>query len=202
MEIVDYLTIAAIIIGPIASVQIQKYLERKKETRNEKIRIFRVLMGTRGSSLSKSHVEALNQIDLVFEDKKYQSVRLAWGEYLDNLNQTFDDKSFSIWVNKNEDLLANLLYQMGLALGYNYDKVTIKRNSYTPVGHSNVEHENQSIRKGFLEVLQGERVLPMQIILSQEEFDSQKDLRELMVKFYEHELNKENNKKLAKNKYT
>ena len=101
MELVEYLTIAAIIIGPIASVQIQKYLERRKESRNEKIRIFRILMGTRGSNLSKSHVESLNQIDLVFEDKKYQSVRLAWGEYLDNLHQSFDDRNFSLWVNKN-----------------------------------------------------------------------------------------------------
>ncbi|WP_372652144.1 DUF6680 family protein [Draconibacterium sp.] len=192
MELVDYLTIGAIIIGPIASVQIQKYLERRKETRNEKVRIFRVLMGTRGSSLSKSHVEALNQIDLVFEDKKYQSVRLAWGEYLDNLNQPFNDNNFSIWVNKNEDLLANLLYEMGLALGFNYDKVTIKRKSYTPVGHSNIELENQSIRKGILELLQSERTLPMQLILSQEELDNQKELRDLMLKYYENELKKEN----------
>lgn len=191
MEIVDYLTITAIILGPIASVQIQKFLERRQESRNEKIRIFRILMGTRGSNLSKSHVEALNQIDLVFEDKKYQSVRMAWGEYLDNLHQPFDDNNFSLWANKNEELLTNLLYQMGLALGFKYDKVTIKRNSYTPVGHSNIENENQSIRSGLIEVLKGKRTLPMELIIDNEELDSQKKLRDLMFKYYENELTKD-----------
>jgi hypothetical protein len=185
MELVDYLTITAIIIGPIASVQIQKYLERRKDGRNEKVIIFRTLMSTRGTSLSKLHVEALNQIDLVFKDKKYQLVRLAWGEYLDNLYQKVNDNNLSIWSNKNEDLLAELLYQMGLALGYNYDKVTIKRNSYTPVAHSNMENENQIIRTGFIELLKGERVIPMRVIMEEEEFKEQKKLREVMLKYYE-----------------
>ncbi len=192
MELADYLTIAAIILGPIASVQIQKLLERRKETKKEKVRIFRILMGTRGSSLSKAHVEALNQIDLVFEDKEYQSVRMAWGEYLDNLHQTFDDNTFSVWVNRNEDLLTNLLYQMGLALGYNYDKVAIKRNSYTPVGHSNVDNENQSIRTNLIEVLKGEKILPMQLILDEEELKGQKELRDLMSNYYKQELRNNN----------
>lgn len=190
MELLDYLTISAILLGPILSVQIQKLLERQKENRSEKIQIFRTLMGTRGNNLTKEHVQALNQIDLVFEDKKYQSVRLAWGEYLDNLNQRFDGNHFSIWLSKNEDLLANLLYQMGLALGYNYDKVTIKRNSYTPVGYSNVERENQSIRTGLIELLDSKRALPAQIILTEEEIKEQKKLRELMFKYFELKVKK------------
>lgn len=192
MELVDYLTITAIVVGPIVSVQIQKFLEKSKETRKEKIQIFRTLMGTRGNNLTKEHVQALNQIDLVFEDRKYQSVRLAWAEYLDNLNQPFDDTNFSIWLHNNEDLLANLLYQMGLALGYNYDKVTIKRNSYTPIGYSNMDKENQSIRTGIIELLEGKRVLPTQFILTDEEIEEQKKLRDLMYRYYQSELDKRN----------
>ena len=188
MKLVDYLTIGAIILGPVVSIQIQKFLEKHKESRNERIRIFRTLMGTRGSNLSRNHVEALNQIDLVFESKKYQSVRLAWGEYLDTLNQRFNDDNFSVWVAKKEDLLADLLYQMGLALGYNYDKVTIKRNSYTPVGYSNEENENQNIRTGIIEVFEGKRSLPMQLMHTKEELEDQKKLMDLMVSYYEEQL--------------
>lgn len=191
MKLVDYLTIAAIVIGPIVSVQIQKLLEKRKEKRKEKIQIFRTLMGTRGNNLTKEHVQALNQIDLVFEDKKYQSVRLAWGEYLDNLNQPFDEKNFSVWLHNNEDLLANLLYQMGLALGYNYDKVTIKRNSYTPIGYSNMDKENQSIRTGVIELLEGKRVLPTKFILDDEEIENQRNLRNVMYQYYQTNLKKE-----------
>ena len=79
---------------------------------------------------------------------------------------------------------------MGLVLGFEYDKVTIKRNSYTPVGHSKIENENQSIRTGFIEVLQGNRALPMEIVLDKEELESQKKLRDLMFKYYENKLNK------------
>ncbi|CAG1769847.1 hypothetical protein BAC3_00595 [uncultured bacterium] len=71
MTINDWLIIAAMIIAPILAVQIQKFIEARKETKGRKIQIFRTLMATRATPISPSHVEALNMIDIVFyKDKK------------------------------------------------------------------------------------------------------------------------------------
>jgi hypothetical protein len=66
----EILTIFAIIIGPIAAVQIEKQLHRSRANWERKTSIFKTLMATRGAVLSYSHVEALNRIDLEFSDKK------------------------------------------------------------------------------------------------------------------------------------
>ena len=95
-------------------------------------------MATRGSSLSFAHVESLNRIDLEFSNnKKYQKVIAAWKEYFDNLGQKKEtNEQITIWFARNEELLANLLYEIGQSLGYKFDKVLIKRNIYSPVGHA------------------------------------------------------------------
>ena len=82
MTLSQLLTILAILIGPIISIQIQKFLDNRKENKRLKIDIFQTLMATRGTHASFEHVRALNMIDLVY----YKDVPVisAWGRYLDN----------------------------------------------------------------------------------------------------------------------
>ncbi len=137
MECGDIISICAIILGPILAVQIEKYLERRRENKNRRLSIFKTLMATRGSALSWDHVEALNRIDLEFSgNKKFEKVIQTWKEYFDNLSRKYIPEEEAIWVNKNQDLLADLLYEMGHSLGFNFDKILIKRNVYSPVGHA------------------------------------------------------------------
>ena len=149
MKLYEILTVLAIIAGPIFAVQAEKFLQRRRDDKYRRLSIFKTLMATRGSSLSFSHVEALNRIDLEFsDDKKYLKVISAWKEYFDNLgHKTQADEQISIWLARNEELLANLLYEMGQSLGYKFDKVLIKRNIYSPIGHERTEREYDSIRK-------------------------------------------------------
>jgi hypothetical protein len=129
-------------------VQIDRFITRKRERINRKHDIFKILMATRGNPISYQHVEALNRIDLEFSgDKKYKKVVETWKEYFDNLSQKVDDNHRPTWSAKNEDLLANLLFEMSQALGYNFDKVLIKRNVYYPQGQWNTEQEIELIRK-------------------------------------------------------
>ena len=84
----EIISICAIILGPILAVQIEKYLERRRENKNRRLSIFKTLMATRGAVLSWTHVEALNRIDLEFSNKKkFEKVIKAWKEYFDNLSQ-------------------------------------------------------------------------------------------------------------------
>ena len=59
----EWITISAIIIGPILAVQVQKLIERYKEKNDRKLNIFKTLMATRGARVSFEHVRALNMID-------------------------------------------------------------------------------------------------------------------------------------------
>ena len=186
MDLTDILTISAIIIGPIAAVQIEKFLERNRDSKKRKNNVFKTLMATRGTVLSFSHVEALNRIDLEFSnDKKYKKIIDSWKEYFDNLSQKATDEQLAVWSARNDELLANLLFEMGNKLNYEFDKILIKRNIYSPVGHSNVEREQQLIRRGILDLINGDIAVPMTVIQDAETIQNQKDTQESMRKFFE-----------------
>src|SRR6185295_14020788 len=98
MRLVDFLTIAAILLGPIIAIRITTYLERRRESYNRKERAFRTLMATRATRLSGDHVQALNMIDIEFYEKKKwkknsknKAVVEAWMEYLDLLGKRPED---------------------------------------------------------------------------------------------------------------
>lgn len=93
----DWVTIAAIILGPILAVQAQKILEGRREKRTRRLDLFRTLMKTRAERISRDHVQALNMIDIEFygrrifgrrfQIKKEKRVTNAWKTYNDHLNQ-------------------------------------------------------------------------------------------------------------------
>jgi len=181
--------LVAIYFGPVAAVQIDRWLSSRKENRNRKLDIFKTLMATRGSILSYKHVEALNRIDLEFSDhKKYAKIIDAWKEYFDNLGQGPTREEIAIWNSKNNDLLADLLLEMGSLLGYKFDKLLIKRNIYSPVGHADDSLDNQFIRKGIVDILNGNKSLPFELIQNAESdisvISKQLELTELIIEYF------------------
>ena len=146
-------------------------------------------MATRGTPLSYSHVEALNRIELEFsKGKKYEGVISTWKEYFDNLGQRASDEDLTSWNIKNEELLANLLFEMGSSLGLKFDKVSIKRNVYSPIGHLNIEREQQALRKGLIEVLDGDRDIPMSFVQDEDSLKRAAELHDLMTKYYQQQI--------------
>lgn len=186
-DVSDYISIAAILLGPFIAIRLQKLIERKQDDKKRREDIFKTLMATRGATLSAPHVEALNRIDLEFNSKNgSQRVIDAWKEYFDNLSNGRDSnkESLAVWVTRNEELLANLLYEMGISLGYKFDKVLIKRNIYSPVGHSKTEQETTEIRQGLATILRGEAAFPMIILQDDEIVAKQAELQDLMIAYY------------------
>ena len=192
IKLMEVLTLLAIILGPIMAIQVDRWLKKRNLEIDRKNNIFKTLMTTRGAVLSYSHVEALNQIDLEFHDNvKYNNVITCWKEYFDNLSQKVDDANMPLWFDKNDELLANLLLEMGKSLGYNFDKLLIKRNIYSPVGHGKLERENQVIRESLIEVFQGKRNLPLEIISPEEQSNLRTlELQNLLIEYYQSKLKK------------
>ena len=166
MTIADTLIILSSLCGPLFAIQVTRYLDDKKEAQGRKLILFKTLMATRSYTLSAKHIEALNQIDLEFSGNGVNDKRVieVWREYLDLLG----DKSLSPeqWGLKRMDLLVDLLYEMGRALGYQFDKTHIKNASYAPIAHERIEGEQQAIRTQILEILNGKNELPIRVIRS------------------------------------
>ena len=163
MTLFEGLIVLATLAGPIAAVQITRYLDDQKEIRGRKLWVFKTLMATRAYTLAPAHVEALNRIDLEFSVNKPKEKKIieTWRQYLDLLG----DKALSPeqWNVRRVDLLVELLHAMGEALGYDFDKTQIKNGTCSPVAHGRIEEEQEAIRRLTLELLQGKRDLPMRV---------------------------------------
>ncbi len=161
--IADMLIIIATLLSPVIAVQATRFLDERKEIRERKLNIFKTLMATRAYTVSWVHVEALNRIDLEFErkNKAEKEVIDAWKAYHDLLGS--DQSNIEQWASRRVDLLVELLHKMAIVLNYDFDKTHIKNSSYAPRAHSDTETQQEAIRKYTLELLEGNRALPMHV---------------------------------------
>ena len=159
IELKDWLVVVATLLSPLIAVQVTEYLNRRRQSRDEQLRIFRTLMATRASTLEVSHVQALNSIDVIFNGRsaKQEAVRRQWKQYLDHLN----DKNYprEHWETKRKELLVDLLDTMGQHLGFNFDKTHLKNQSYFPQGYGDLEAEQSALRRATFEIVSGKRPL-------------------------------------------
>jgi hypothetical protein len=158
-----WLTIAAIITGPLAALLIQKYLEDRRGREDRKVKIFRDLMATRASRLSALYVQSLNGIETEF----YGDTRVIeeWRSLVNHLYTPYgqDEPTATRWNEQVADLLTNLLYEMAESLGYHFDKVTLKRNVYHPTGWNTTEGEFARLRQAAVAVFEGGKPIKVQI---------------------------------------
>ena len=179
--------VIATVMGPILAVQAQKYLERHRDQKRAKDSIFRVLMATRASRLMQEHVQALNGIELAFYGggEKEKKVREAWNAYHNHLN----DKSYqpdrnAEWEVRQIDLFIDLLHEMAVCLGYDFDKTHLKSSWYSPQAHGTIEQELNTIRGGLAEILTGKRPLPVVgLAASEDEAKRMAELRNLLIEW-------------------
>ena len=167
----SWFTIAAIIIGPIAAVRIEKLLETQRERTRRRMDLFRTLMLHRASPLASENVAALNSINLVFAGAKFQAVRRKWKALLNHYNNgPHPDlpgfaEMYVVWVDKANDLTRQLLQEMGLKLGFQFDDVEMQTGVYAPKGHFDDETANKMIRDELTKILQGQQELGIRIVI-------------------------------------
>jgi hypothetical protein len=163
----DFAIVSATLIGPILAVQVQKFIERAQAGDRKREGIFRTLMAMRAQTLAPQHIEALNLIDIEFEKKeRFKPVRAAWKAYLSHLGETppTDPQEKAVYFGKRPDLLTELLYEMGTALGHEVDRTQIKREAYVTVHHAMAESQLDTIRAGLAAVFSGRSAMPMAVV--------------------------------------
>src|SRR2546426_5287873 len=164
MAVAEILTIIAILLSPLFALQVSEVLADIKDRKQRRFRVYRTLMASRARRLAPDHVEALNLIDVEFHgsDKKSKSVLSAWKAYLDHLN-TDREPNTAVWDSKKDDLFVDLLYEMSRHVGYDFDKTHIRRTSYYPIGHGDVEVDQYIIRKALRGILEGKLSFPIRL---------------------------------------
>lgn len=157
MTLVDWLTLIALIAGPLLAVQITQILDRTREKQNRKIAIFQTLMITRATTLASDHIRALNAIELEFHSGKKDDHRVveAWRAYLAHLNT----QQYEGWPAKRLELFTELLHVLASVLGYRLDKSSLRVPSYYPVAAGDLESDQYLIRKATLDLLEGKTAL-------------------------------------------
>ena len=99
--------------------------QNRKSKRDAQLRVFLTLMADRGTNpIIKEWVDALNVIDIVFQD--HNKVRNAWKEYLGSLNEK------SPHFDNSNSFKLDLLSEMAVALGYKNLKQTEIDRFYSP----------------------------------------------------------------------
>ncbi len=147
----------AVLAGPLIAVQVQKWLEEFREKRKNKQLVFATLMRTRAARVSPEHVQALNAIEIVFfgKKKKDTDVVTGWRTYLDHLNvphpKGVDEEIRAAkqvsWAEESDRLFIELLKRMADALGYKFDRVTLKRSCYSPRAEGEREDDFLKLRQ-------------------------------------------------------
>lgn len=164
-----WLTIIAIVLGPLLAFEVQRRRDNRRERRNRKLEIYRRLMMTLKAPMAPSHVDAINSIQVEFhtDEDADKKVLDAWRLYTSHLN----DRRHRVgpeavqWQERKFDLLVDLVYLIGQSLGYDrIDKAALRDNTYLPQGFVDVEAEWNQIRKAWLELLDGMRPLAMTMV--------------------------------------
>jgi len=147
---------------------VQKYLERWRDEHDRRNQIFKTLMATRAARLAPNHIEALNMINIEFpaNHRRYKKVRSAWKAYFTHLGEKNPDdvQLQAVHFAKRNDLFTDLLYEMGTALDYDFDKTDISKEVYSTVHQETLEIEGQIIRRKLVEILTGKAALPMAVV--------------------------------------
>lgn len=177
-------------LSPLIAIQVQKWIEKFKEKQGRKRWIFQTLMSTRMARLSANHVEALNMIDFTFDKriKKEKPVIDAWKSYHDHLG-SLGEKPTELhqqtWTERKDELFVELLYEMSKAVGYDFDKVELKRSAYSPKAHGEAELDFQIIRESLVEILSGDKPIPIKAVADKDVLDKQNALQVSLQEFYD-----------------
>lgn len=160
---IDWAVVFATLAGPILAVWASEWRQQRRMLHDRKEWVFRSLWSTRSVPLHPDHVQALNHIDFAFPEKYYPKIADAWHLYFAHLNsdqgQTQDSRAR--WESTASNLLADLIHLMATDLKISFSKSLVKQPSYYPSGYAFTQAQQNELRALLLEVLKGDRAIPI-----------------------------------------
>jgi len=147
----EWITIAAIFLGPVFALSAQRGLDRIREKKERRVRLYLTLMRTRMMPVAPEHVNALNTIAIIFNGRRDQKVRAFWQKILDHVVKPGADQP--PWQEQYADLKADMLREIGLRVGYDFSTDYLKRQAYYPILYGNIEADTLLLRTALTKVV-------------------------------------------------
>ena len=160
MHLSDFAIVFATFMGPIAAVQLQKFLDRHGERNKRQVEVFRALMASRTTPNSPQYVNALNAVPLEFHEN--QHVMSAWNDLLIHLNSDASAQP-DAWAQIRVNRFIALLKAMGESLHYNFREAQLQDHAYFPKWQLALMNDQEVVRKGLTDLLTGKTSLPMNV---------------------------------------
>src|SRR3546814_9083558 len=132
-----------------------------RSTRTDTLFPYTTLFRSRRMVLSPDYVGALNLFEIEFHGER--SVETAWKNLLKHFAVDLPDdrEKIATWNAEVRDLTTRLLHAMGKSLRLNIEQLDIMGGGYAPRAWEENETEHLLLRKFMLEVLRGDRQLPI-----------------------------------------
>ena len=162
VTVAEWITIAAVITGPIAAVSITLYFDGRREKRSRKWEILRDLMLYRKQPMSRGFVGALNLIEVEFHGNR--AVLDAW----DTLLEHEDDEEPSDHVELQEHLKvadekrATLIQKIACEMGIEIDSSKIYGGVH-PERWSEIESLEYDAKERLPDFLAGSTTMPVAV---------------------------------------
>jgi hypothetical protein len=119
-------------------------------------------MKTRRITLSPEHVMALNTVMVDFFGQS--KIEAAYRHYIKKLEctpPTPNDPGMSKFLKDRADALHDLIHEIGIEVGYRYDKRDMTDLSYSPQGWLDEQTQQKQLRALLIKVLAGEAPFPI-----------------------------------------
>ncbi|MBO6579051.1 MAG: hypothetical protein JJ871_11855 [Thalassospira sp.] len=162
-------TLIAVLVGPILAVVVSRFIDAEREHSNRKWMIFRSLMSARRNQLSHEFVASLNLVEVEFHKEKRVTEKLQEFIKVFDRDEPNNNAGWERFVSDRDTKLTQLLTEIAKSLGVNIEVIDIMKGGYTPRGWSNNEQLNQDTKIALLELIRGNRSLPVHVVTHTQE---------------------------------
>jgi hypothetical protein len=132
MSTYSWLTLLAIVVGPVVAVVITLITEHYRRARERRIQIMRMLLATRHLPADPQYNIAINLIPAEFNDQK--EVMAKWREYHAHVRQHPDEASRAEFEKRANVTQSALIFQVMQSVGLKFSEGDIQTEAYISQG--------------------------------------------------------------------
>lgn len=147
---IDFINIIAVVTSPLIAVWVGQLMANRNKVREDKMKLFSVLMSNRIYIWSQEMVYAYNMIDIVF----YDDIKVinAWHELYKLLSKTtaLSEEEVHDVSEKKYRLLETMAKSLGYTKKYDWNFV---RTTYMPIAMQNEINNQELFKQQELEIL-------------------------------------------------
>jgi hypothetical protein len=142
MKLNDWLTLLAIVLGPVIAVSITLWIEHRRRVRERQLQIMRMLLSTRHMPADPRYNVAINLIPAEFNSQA--EIMTAWRRYHDLVSQHPTPADQPDHQRRMAVAQSTLIYQIMVSVGLKLSEGDIQTQAYVSQGF--VDRDNAYLK--------------------------------------------------------